>query len=65
MIAGFILGVSLIGGGIGYMVPVIAYFTYMLPKALGAAATRRRDLVRQLDMNRRLMAKRRGQEYKD
>lgn len=63
MVGGFLIGVPLIGGGIGYMVPVVAYFAYMLPKAFGEQARRRRELVRELDMNRRLSAKQRGREY--
>lgn len=51
-----IVTVPLIGGGIGYMLPVIAYFAFMLSQA--SSGRRLRELASELQMKERLKAKR-------
>jgi hypothetical protein len=50
--------VPLIGGGIGWMLPVIAYFAFMLSQA--SSGRRLRELTTELRMKERLKAKREG-----
>jgi hypothetical protein len=53
-----IVSVPLIGGGIGWLLPLIAYFAAMSPAV--ARGKRLRELTRELGMREKLKAKRRG-----
>jgi hypothetical protein len=51
-----IVSVPLIGGGIGWMLPVIAYFAFMVPQM--SHGRRLRQLTTELGMKERLKARR-------
>jgi len=58
MVGSAFITIPLIGGGIGYMLPLIAYFAFMLPQA--SSGRRLRKLAMELRMRERLKAKREG-----
>jgi hypothetical protein len=60
MIGGYLIAVPLIGGAIGWLIPVIAYFVYMIPQA--KQGRRVRELNRELGMKERLRAKRQAEK---
>ena len=58
MVGVAVFSIPLIGGGIGWMLPVVAYFAFMLPNV--SRGNRLRHLTSELGMKERLKAKRQG-----
>lgn len=63
LVVGYLIGRMLIGGGIGYLIPVVAYFAFLIA-VIYPNNRRMRELQKELKLAERLAAKRKGEVFK-